>query len=90
MLVTRRVLFHGIVQGVNFRRNTRNAAMERGVVGWVRNLPDGTVEAEFSGDEQAVTSLLSYCRTGIPGAMVEHVETRSLDYKEYGGFEVRY
>lgn len=90
MPVTKRVLFHGTVQGVNFRRNTRNAALERGVEGWVRNLPDGSVEAEFSGDEEAVDSLLSYCRKGLPGARVEHVEISNMDYMRYDGFEVRY
>jgi acylphosphatase len=66
----------GRVQGVFFRATTAHLARERGVAGWVRNLPDGRVEAVFEGPADAVRGLLDWCHEGPPGARVEHVEAR--------------
>jgi acylphosphatase len=68
------VFISGRVQGVNFRVSTRNAAREAGVVGWVRNLSDGRVEAAFEGSNAAVRRLVSWCYSGPPAAEVERVE----------------
>jgi acylphosphatase len=68
------VFISGRVQGVNFRVATRNAAREAGVVGWVRNLSDGRVEATFEGSNAAVRKLVSWCYSGPPAAEVERVE----------------
>lgn len=68
------VFFSGIVQGVFFRAHTRREAVRLGLVGWVRNLEDGRVEAFAEGDRAAVERLLEYCGADIPTARVEHVE----------------
>lgn len=73
------VLISGLVQGVGYRYSTRQAATERGVTGWVRNLPDGRVEAEFHGSAQAVDALLAWCEQGPPAARVESVEVSALE-----------
>jgi acylphosphatase len=70
----RRVVIHGRVQGVFFRDTVRRMAQSRGVAGWVRNNPDGTVEAVFEGEAEAVESLRRFAGEGPSGAAVERVE----------------
>jgi acylphosphatase len=77
------------VQGVFFRDTTRREAASRGVAGWVRNRPDGTVEAVFEGDPDAVEAMLAFCRQGPRGAQVDHVEVIEEVREGLGGFEVR-
>jgi len=69
-----RVLVSGEVQGVGFRWYCREQAMGRRVTGFVRNLPDGRVEAAFEGDPEAVDAMVRWCRAGPHGARVESVE----------------
>ena len=66
-----RVVVSGRVQGVWFRESTRRRAEELGVAGWVRNLPDGRVEAFFEGPPAAVESALAFVREGPPHARVD-------------------
>ena len=61
-MIRRRVIVHGRVQGVFFRDTTRRMARSRGVGGWVRNTPDGTVEAVFEGEAEAVESMVRWSR----------------------------
>jgi acylphosphatase len=84
------VLVSGRVQGVYFRATTRDEAHEAGVDGWVRNLPDGRVEAVFEGPEDAVESMIEFCREGSPAARVEDVEVEYGDPEGLDGFEVRW
>ena len=72
----------GRVQGVCFRMDTRHAALERNLTGWVKNLPDGGVEAVFEGAEADVKSMLKWCETGPTMARV--VKT-ILDWEPYRG-----
>ena len=72
--VRRRVVVHGEVQGVFFRDSARKEAERRGVAGWVANRPEGTVEAVFEGEPDAVAALVEFCRSGPPRARVERVE----------------
>jgi len=91
MKVRAHVFVSGRVQGVFFRHETRREAKMRGVKGWVRNLPDGRVEAVFEGEGEAVKQLIEFCRHGPPGARVTGVEVRWEDYMgEFKDFEIRY
>jgi acylphosphatase len=78
-LVRRRVVIHGRVQGVFFRDSIRRLAERQGVAGWARNNPDGTVEALFEGEPEAVERLLAFVAEGPRGADVTGVETFDED-----------
>lgn len=88
-MVRARVLVSGMVQGVFFRHETRVRAQGMGVAGWVRNLPDGGVEAVFEGRREAVESMVAWCRRGPRYARVERVEVAWEDPEGLSGFEVR-
>ncbi|UPV74501.1 acylphosphatase [Halorussus limi] len=83
------VFVSGNVQGVYYRANTRDAARERGVDGWVRNLDDGRVEAVFEGPQDAVEEMVEWCHTGSPAADVDGVEVEYDDPEGEDGFRVR-
>ena len=68
------VVIEGRVQGVFFRASTRDEARARGLTGWVRNRPDGRVEAVFEGDRQVVENMLVWCRKGPPYAYVDQID----------------
>ena len=81
----------GRVQGVFFRSETEYEAVKRNVCGWVRNLPDGRVEAVFEGEKGAVEALVEFCRRGPHGARVSEVEVQWEDYNgEFKKFRVKY
>ena len=71
-----RVVVHGRVQGVGFRESMIDAAGTLGIVGWVRNRADGTVEAVLRGPAAARDDLLRWARRGPPAARVDHLESR--------------
>ena len=73
-MVRRRVVVHGRVQGVGFRYALARAADTRGVAGWARNRADGTLEAVFEAEPEAVESLVRFCEEGPRGAEVDRVE----------------
>jgi acylphosphatase len=76
MDVILRVVIRGRVQGVGFRAWTEIMAMQRGIEGWVRNRRDGSVEALFSGSQEAVLAMIELCRDGPPGARIEALDQR--------------
>ena len=78
-LVRRRVVVRGRVQGVWFRESARRRAERLGVNGWVRNRPDGAVEAELEGAREDVEVLVSWFGHGPPGAEVESMELDALE-----------
>jgi acylphosphatase len=83
------VLIAGRVQGVFFRAATKDEARARGLKGWVRNLPDGRVEALFEGDQQVLEGMLAWCRQGPPYAYVDRVEADWQPYRgDLGDFRV--
>lgn len=82
------VRISGRVQGVWFRASTREEALRRGLDGWVRNLPDGRVEAVFEGDERALEAMLAWCRIGPPGARVDVVEVSRSRATGLKGFTI--
>jgi acylphosphatase len=86
----RHVFVSGRVQGVTYRASTRDAARERDVDGWVRNLDDGRVEAVFEGPAPAVEAMVEWCHEGPRRARVEAVETSEESPEGLTGFEVRW
>lgn len=89
--IARRLIVTGRVQGVFFRLETRRAAERLGANGWVRNLPDGTVEALIEGERQTVEALTDWCRQGPPRSRVEAVQVEPRAYEgRFKGFEIRY
>jgi acylphosphatase len=85
----RRVVVQGHVQGVFFRETTKRRALSAGVAGWVRNLPDGRVEAVFEGERGAVERLVDYAREGPRGARVDWVDIEAEEPEGLSGFDVR-
>jgi acylphosphatase len=82
------ILIYGFVQGVGFRFAVQRAASSRGVSGWVRNRPDGAVEAVFEGEATDVEALVDFCRRGPPGAGVDRVEVEEELPEGLSGFRV--
>ena len=85
----RRVVVHGQVHGVGFRFTCGRRAGEAHLGGWVRNLADGTVEAVFEGEAQAVESLITWCKTGPPMARVRRIEVYDEAPVGEEGFAIR-
>jgi acylphosphatase len=87
-VICRRVVVHGLVQGVFFRDSCRREARAAGVGGWVRNRPDGTVEALFEGPEDDVERMLDWVRHGPAYARVERVDVVEEPPSGHTGFVV--
>lgn len=88
-MIRQRVVVRGLVQGVFFRDTCRRQAFAQQVAGWVRNRPDGAVEAVFEGEPQAVEAMTRWCRTGPRHARVDRVEVADEAPTGERGFEVR-
>jgi len=85
------VFISGRVQAVAYRASTQRMAIRRRLSGWVRNLPDGRVEAVFEGDEEDVEAMVAWCRTGPPLASVDHVDIVEEPYEgRETGFNIAY
>jgi len=85
------VYVRGLVQGVFFRHETRKRAERLSVGGWVRNLPDGRVEAVFEGEQDSVEKMLEFCKSGPPGAEVHGTEVHWEQWKgEFQDFRIGY
>lgn len=85
------VIVKGFVQGIFFRASTRDTACRLGLTGWVRNLPDGNVEAVFEGPVEKLTQAVQWCRMGPSGARVTKVEEDWQEYTgDYKSFDIRY
>lgn len=99
VMVRAHVFISGLVQGVSFRYYIRQEAQALGLSGWVRNLPDGRVEAAFEGEKEAVNEMIAWCWSGSPTAQVTDVKvgwepfdstSTSLSAGAQGkGFEIR-
>jgi acylphosphatase len=88
-VIRRRVVVHGFVQGVFFRDTLRRRAASLGVSGWARNTRDGTVEAVFEGEPDAVERMVALSREGPSGARVDRVEVVEEPPEGLGGFSIR-
>lgn len=90
MLVCKKLLVKGLVQGVSYRRHTQRIANDLGVKGWVRNLDNGAVEACLEGDPKAVDTLIAWCAFGPPKSKVEEVlTTNGRLMGTHNGFSIR-
>jgi acylphosphatase len=87
--ICRRLVVTGRVQGVYFRGSTEAFARSEQVAGWVRNLPDGSVEAVFEGARDAVERAIAFCRVGPRWARVERVDVREQPLENLVDFHVR-
>ena len=88
--VARHASVTGRVQGVFFRAWLREQADALGVTGWVRNCPDGRVDAHVEGEAEAVEQIVARLRNGPPAAQVDDVRLWDADVCDYDGFEVRH
>ena len=85
------VFINGNVQGVFFRSQTQRKAESLDVKGWVRNLPDGRVEAVFEGEEEAVNAMIKFCEHGPRGAYITKVDVKREEFAgEFRDFKIRY
>ena len=90
MRVARRFLISGRVQGVGYRFFAERAARRENVKGWVRNLPDGRVEASAEGEAEAIDRFEGQLRHGPSGARVEHLEVEDVVPEgRHVGFNIR-
>jgi len=90
MKIRATVTVRGRVQGVAFRYYTAEAAARHGVTGWVQNLPDGSVQGCFEGEEQDVRAQVEWCRRGPSQARVDEVLVEEGNYTgEFAGFSIR-
>jgi acylphosphatase len=78
-----------MVQGVFYRATAAEEARRRGLAGWVRNLPDGRVEAVFEGPDETVQGMVAWCREGTSMARVEEVEVREEEPEGLDNFDIR-
>ncbi|MEO1133058.1 MAG: acylphosphatase [Cyanobacteria bacterium J06639_1] len=85
-----RVSISGRVQGVGYRFHTQQMARSLGVTGWVRNLPDGRVEAVFEASSDRLERAVQWCHRGSPAAEVSQVETQTETPEGLRGFEICY
>ncbi len=84
------IFVSGRVQGVFFRENTRKRAKKLGITGWVRNLPDGRVEAVFEGEKSKVEELINRTKKGSLIARVDELKVMPEEYKEeFDNFEIK-
>ncbi len=89
--IRRHLIIEGRVQGVWFRESTRRQAASLGVSGWVKNRPEGTVEAVLEGPEDAVSRLVEWCKKGPSSASVTHLnETEEVWRGEFDAFDIVY
>jgi acylphosphatase len=90
-LIRAHVFVSGRVQGVFYRSTARSEAKARGLVGWVRNLSDGRVEAVFEGESDSVKNMLKWCRQGPENAFVEGLDVSwEKPTGEFKTFDMRY
>ncbi|MFC4078023.1 acylphosphatase [Salinithrix halophila] len=85
------LIVHGRVQGVGFRFHTQQAASRLGIVGWVKNNPNGTVEIDAQGEKDAIRKFLEAVRKGSPFSRVERVDVKNREPSmNRRAFDVKY
>lgn len=89
-IIAVRVLIYGQIRGVFYRASTQEQAQVKSVNGWVRNLPDGRVEAFFQGTAETVEEMIQWCHQGPPGARVTKVVVDYQSAQNLRGFDIQY
>jgi len=90
MKIRKTVTIRGFVQGVGFRHYAAKTARRHGLTGWVTNLPDGSVQACFEGEEAEVQAAVDWCHEGPELANVEQVSEQAGEYSgEFDGFFIK-
>ncbi|MBE9170059.1 acylphosphatase [Pleurocapsales cyanobacterium LEGE 06147] len=84
-----RIFVSGKVQGVGYRFSTRQQAQNLGINGWVRNLPDGRVEAVLAGDRPTVEQMIQWCRIGPAAAVVKNITVEEIKSRTIDGFTIK-
>ncbi|MDE1858682.1 MAG: acylphosphatase [Thaumarchaeota archaeon] len=84
-----RVKVQGLVHGVSFRATMARLATDLGVRGWVRNLPDGSVEAFLEGAERNVNKVVEWAKSGPPRARVDRVQVQPASPRNHRDFRIR-
>lgn len=87
-MIRKGVHITGLVQGVWFRKYTHEKACSLGLVGFVKNMPDGTVYTEVEGDEKKITLFVEWCKEGSPLSKVESTSLSDLQVKGESSFEI--
>lgn len=89
-VVAKKVIFSGFVLGVFFRDFVKSNADKLSIKGYVKNLPDGAVEAVFEEEEKTIDKLIEKCRKGTKAARVESIKIENIPVKPYVNFEIEY
>lgn len=83
------LIITGLVQGVYYRVSARKEALALGLTGWIKNRPDGAVEAAIEGNREKAVKFIDWCRQGPPKSQVSDVQLEWEDYKgEYQDFRI--
>jgi acylphosphatase len=90
MMIGRHVRVTGRVQGVFYRAWAQGQARELGVSGWIRNCPDGSVEAHVAGEDDCVVRMIERLGRGPSNARVDDLEVEDAEPGELGRFQVRH
>ncbi|MBI4447719.1 acylphosphatase [Candidatus Woesearchaeota archaeon] len=86
-----KVYIIGAVQGVFFRANIKQLADKLNLKGYAKNLPDGSIEAVFEGDEKKILEIINFCKKGPKHAKVNNIKVINEEFKcEYTQFEISY
>lgn len=88
MIIHYSIRITGRVQGVGFRFETRRMARLYGIKGFVKNLSDGSVFIEAEAEEQQLSNFVAWCRKGPAHALVEDLELKKGDLKNYSVFDI--
>lgn len=90
-MLCRHYTVSGRVQGVFYRASTYDVAQQLNLTGWVRNMPDGCVEAEACGSEQQLAKFEAWLRQGPPMSLVDQIEiSEQINQSDHNGFEIKY
>ena len=82
------IIVHGLVQGVWFRAGTKEKADQLGLLGWVKNRPEGTVEIHTEGEKLQLEEFIAWCRIGTPAADVTSLDIDEVMVQECKSFDI--